>query len=106
VTADRWHQIELEAKAQVTADVTREELVPLTTGSFVAWARKAHMGQTDGFSSVHRVGVTVGGTSLTTCGEIIPAPILRLVPLTPALIRALARCRHCEAINAQHGAAA
>jgi len=71
----------------------------LERGTDVVWSL-SHMGRTTGFSPAHRVGESFGGEQMTTCGEVIPPPALR-VPLTPNLARAFRRCTHCEALHAK-----
>ncbi len=83
-----WRQVELEARADALAGL--EDFAPMPTGTLIAWSQHRFGGTTDGFSPVHRVG----DSTVTLCGEEIPAAIRR-VPV--ALVRSLGRCRYCEA---------
>lgn len=102
--ADDWHRIEAEAREQNRATLVAADGVPLVHGSVVAWS-ECRNGKTNDLSLVHRVGELVGDTNLTLCGEIIPAPLLRL-PLSAPFIRVLGRCRYCEEAYVKHGVAA
>lgn len=97
-----------EWNAQAIAEEAQRDAAhdhaPLDRGSYVAWA-VCQLGRTSGFSRVHRVGEPMGGEEMTTCGDVIPPPVLRVV-LTPGLVRALGRCTHCEMLHARHAAVA
>lgn len=86
-----WREIERQAHDDMLAGLPSGEP---ERGASIAWV-ECRFGHTDGFSDVHRVGPTVAGTPLTTCGLVIPEPI-KLVPLTPNLVRVLTRCMRCE----------
>lgn len=90
-----WAEIEREALAQVRSELARDESTPLEFGAPIMWAYNAR-GRTDGLSPVHRVGFPQFNRAYTTCGELVPAPIL-WCPLSPALARTMPRCVYCEA---------
>lgn len=90
-----WSEIEREAHEQVQAELARDESTPLVFGAPIAWSYNAR-GRTDGVSEVHRVGFPQFNHAYTTCGELIPAPI-RWCPLSPAVVRVMAKCQYCEA---------
>ncbi len=100
--SETWRAIELAARAQVASDLDLLEAKPLEHGSHIAWS-ECRLGGTNGFTSLHRVGLTQFGHAYTTCGDVIPAPV-RWLPLSPAIIRTRARCRDCEAGYAAHTA--
>ena len=103
-TLDEWTAIEREARHQVRAELIAEDAVRLTLGAAIAW-RECRFGKTNDLSLVHRVGESIGDATMSLCGELIPAPLLRL-PLTPNFIHALGRCRYCEDAYTKRGAAA
>jgi hypothetical protein len=93
--ADMWAEIESAALAQVRAELERDERTPLEFGYPIVWS-ECLMGRTNGMSELHRVGLPQHGHQYTTCGQLIPPPIRR-VPLSPATIRVMVKCRQCEA---------
>ncbi len=99
-----WQRIEQEAREQMRAELDVAEATPLEAGRFVAWT-ECRFARTDGFSVVHRVGEPMGDTPMTLCGDVVPEPIRRVI-LSPNLVRALGRCRYCDAVFAHKGAAA
>ena len=102
----QWRAVEAAARAQVSAELLREEAYLPAVGSLVAWAETGWMGTTDGFSRVHRVAAAVQGQAMTLCSETVPPPKRRVAHLTPDLVETLGRCRYCERINAGHAVAA
>lgn len=94
-TRSIWERIEREASEQVRAELQVDENRSLEFGAAIAWS-ECMMGRTCGVSPIHRVGVPQHGHDYTTCGDLIPPPI-RWVPLSPATIRVMAKCRQCEA---------
>jgi hypothetical protein len=92
---DTWREVEREAREQMLVALEADENTQLVFGNHIAWV-DCRFGLTDSLSSVHRVGFPEGRAAVTTCGELIPAPKLRM-SLTPGLIRSLGRCRYCEA---------
>ena len=90
-----WREIEAAAREQVSADLDRLESTPLEFGQHIAWS-ECLLGRTNGFSEVHRVGTTQFGRGYTTCGRMIPPPV-KWLPLSPAMVRHMRRCRDCEA---------
>lgn len=94
-----WERIEREAYAQSREDAVMAEHTPMEFGRPVAWS-ECRFGRTDSLSLVHREQ-----DDRTLCGELVPAPILR-VALTPNLVRTLGKCRYCETAFAQKGRAA
>lgn len=90
-----WAEIEREALEQVRSELAADEARSLEFGSAIAWS-ECQMGRTNGISPLHRVGLPQHGHDYTTCGDLIPDPI-RWVPLSPATIRVMAKCRSCEA---------
>ena len=97
-----WRELELAARAQVAADLDVLEATPLEFGAHICWS-ECRLGGTNGFTPLHRAGLTQFGHAYTTCGELIPAPV-RWLPLSPAIIRTRARCQDCEAAYAAHTA--
>ena len=96
MTSDEtWREIEQQARDQVRAELARDENTPLEFGAAIVWAFNAR-GRTDGISPVHRVGFPQFNRAYTTCGELVPAPIL-WCPLSPAMVRTMPRCVYCEA---------
>lgn len=97
-----WLDIEREAKDQVTDELKRLEETPLVFGDPIAWAEYRYA-RTDGLSEVHHVGVPKGkdgSEPYTTCEIPIPPPIAWL-PLSPAMIRTMPRCRYCHIEHAR-----
>lgn len=95
-TRDReWREIEREAREQNSLDVIRLESTPLEFGQHIAWTT-CLLACTNGISELHRVGHPILGYDHTTCGDVIPPPV-RWLPLSPAIIRTLPRCKYCEA---------
>jgi hypothetical protein len=92
---ESWRQlladvlIEREAAVQTCADT------PLEFGAPIAWSTTLKE-RTNAFSPVHRVGFPQHGTPYTACVERIAGPY-RWLPLSPAMIRTMDRCRACEA---------
>ncbi len=93
--AAMWEQLEREAREQVRSEIDVDEVTPLEFGQPIVWS-SCVMGRTNGLSEVHRVGFPQINHAFTACGELIPAPI-RWVRASPAVIRTMAKCRHCEA---------
>ena len=94
-----WRQVEHAASEQAIAGVFAAELVPLEIGRTIAWAECSH-GHTNGLSMVHRVGEVRSSKQLALCGAEIPATI-RILPLTPGLVRSLGRCEFCDDVYVQ-----
>ena len=90
-----WREIEDAARDQVSADLDRLESTPLEFGQHIAWSL-CLLACTNGMSELHRVGHPVLGYDHTTCGDVIPPPV-RWLPLSPAIVRTLPRCKYCEA---------
>ena len=91
-----WRRILVEVREQVTADVIAIENRPLVFGEHVAWAICRYKGVTDDLSTLHRVGHPLKGEPATTCGEKIPVG-KPLLPLGPAFLENIRKCRYCEA---------
>ena len=97
--SEKWRQIEAEARAQVVTELEWLERTPLEFGAHVAWS-ECMLGRTSGLSALHRVGHPQLGYDHTSCGEVVP-PAVRWLPLSPAMIRTLPRCKYCEAEHAR-----
>jgi hypothetical protein len=95
MTDETWQRIEREARAVAMAELERDENTPLAFGAFIAWT-ECQFGLTNGLSAVHRVGFPQHNDTYATCGERIPQPV-RWVPLSPALVRTMGKCKFCEA---------
>jgi hypothetical protein len=95
LNSERWATIEREALEQVRAELAVAEVTPLEFGAHLVWT-ECLFGRTNGLSPVHRVGFPQFDRVYTTCGDVIPEPI-RWVPLSPAMVRTMARCKFCEA---------
>lgn len=98
---NEWHDIEHAAHEQVQAELRAAEANPPTLGALIAWTECSGW-QTDKLSPLHRAGSTVGGETVTLCGDKVPAAVRRL-PLGPGLIQTLDRCRWCEEAYARKG---
>lgn len=96
---DAWKRIERDAKDQALAEVDALEQTPLVAGAFIAWAIPERY-TTAGISELHRVGHAKLGTPYAACGEKIPHPI-HWLPLSPALIKHMPRCRYCTESHAR-----
>lgn len=101
--SDEWRVIERAARKQVRADLEAIEAMPLSWGGAVAWVECINR-KTDALSAIHRAGDPMKAQRTTLCGEVIPAAILRLA-LSADLIRVMGRCKYCEALYVQKGAA-
>ena len=97
--SETWRDVDAGVPAQLANDLERLEHTPLEFGAHIAWS-ECLMGRTNGFSDVHRVGFPQFAHAYTTCGELIPAPV-RWLPLSPAMIRHMPRCKYCEAEHAR-----
>ena len=92
-------QLEADARAEASVGLEGLEATPLEFGAHIAWS-ECLMGRTNGFSAVHRVGLPQFAHAYTTCGELVPAPVT-WIPLSPAMIRTMPRCKFCEAEHAR-----
>lgn len=90
-----WQRIEREARDQVRQELEIAENTPLEFGAFIAWT-ECQFGLTNDVSALHRVGFPQHGENYATCGERIPLPV-RWVPLSPAMVRTMGKCKFCEA---------
>jgi len=98
-----WERVRREAAAEVSAALEAAAGVGPEFGSPIAWSlTRDYGGVTTGLSLLHRVGVTIGKDLFTTCGEVIPNHPARWVPLSPALLRTLPRCKHCDEAAQSH----
>ncbi len=93
--SETWERFEAEVREDMRARLAVEEVTPLEFGAAIAWSRNSR-GKTDEFTPVHRIGFPQIDRAFTACGELVPAPILWL-PLSPAMIRTMDKCRYCEA---------
>lgn len=92
---ETWTRIKAEALAQIILDLARLHETPLAFGQHLAWVtHEANL--TAELSPLHRVGFPIDARPYTGCGERIPPPICWL-PLSPALIATMPRCKFCVA---------
>ena len=98
-TREAWQQVDAEVRQQLASDIERLESTPLEVGAHIAWS-ECMLGRTSGLSALHRVGHPQLGYDHTSCGEVVP-PAVRWLPLSPAMIRTLPRCKYCEAEHAR-----
>jgi hypothetical protein len=95
VTDQEWLQLEIAAREQAVADSEAMRAAPLAYGQPIAWNRMRR-GETVGLTEIHRVGDAPRDIPFTACGFSIPLPD-RWFPLSPAMIRTMAKCKYCEA---------
>ena len=96
---ESYRRIEREAREQSEALTLALESVPLELGQDVAWTFHGHMGATDHFSPIHRVGLLDGATRETYCGEEIP-PAVRRIAVDMLWREMLDVCKSCSVMQA------